>query len=52
MFEIECDSVLLQPLIMSTRMHFVLNGVEFLFVKNALDLWHSGYFLFLTVGKL
>ena len=30
---------------------FVLNGVAFLFVKNVLDFWYSGYFLFLAVGN-
>ena len=31
---------------------FVLNGVAFLFLKDVLDLWYSGYFLFLAMGKL
>ena len=30
----------------------MFNGVAFLFVKNVLDFWYSGYFLFLAVGKL
>ena len=30
----------------------MLNGVPTLFVKDVLDLWYSGYFLFLAVGKL
>ena len=46
------DEVLLHPLIVSKRVCFVPNGVAFLFVKNVLDFWYSGYFLFLAVGKL
>ena len=30
----------------------MLNEVPFLFVKDVIDLWYSGYFLFLAVGKL
>ena len=37
---------------MSRRTRFVLNGVIYLFIKGALDLWYSGYFLFLDVEKL
>ena len=32
-------------------MRFVLNGVAFLFVKDVLDLWYIGYFLFLAVER-
>ena len=32
------------------RTCFVLNGIAFLFVKDVLDLWCSGYFLFLALG--
>ena len=46
------DEVLLQRLIVSKRMCFVLKGVAFLFVKNFLDFWYSGYFLFLAGGEL
>ena len=28
----------------------MLNGIAFLFVKDVLDLWCSGYFLFLALG--
>ena len=28
----------------------MLNGIAFLFVKDVLDLWRSGYFLFLALG--
>ena len=45
------DEVLLQRLIVSKRMCFVLKGVAFLFVKNFLDFWYSGYFLFLAGGN-
>ena len=31
------------------RTCFVLNGIAFLFVKDVLDLWCSGYFLFLAL---
>ena len=30
----------------------MLNEVPFLFVKDVIDLWYSGYFLFIAVGKL
>ena len=30
----------------------MLNGVAFLFVKDVLDLWYAGYFLFIAVGRL
>ena len=29
----------------------MLNGVAFLFLQDVLDLWYSGYFLFLIVGN-
>ena len=32
-------------------MRFVLNGVAFLFVKDVLDLWYIGYFLFLMAKR-
>ena len=46
------DEVVLQPFIMSKRACFVLKGVAFLFVKNVLDFWYSGYFLLIAMGKL
>ena len=46
------EEILLQPLIMYRWTRFVLNGVAFLFLKDVLDLWYSGYFLFLAMGKL
>ena len=46
------DRVFLQSLIVQRRTRFVLNGAAFLFVKDVLDLWYIGYFLFLAVGKL
>ena len=46
------DKVLLKPFIMSRRTCFVLSGVSLLLLKYVLDLWYSGYFLFLALGKL
>ena len=30
----------------------MLNRVAFLFLKDVLDLWYAGYFLFIAVGRL
>ena len=45
------DGVILQPLIMYRKTRFALKGVAFLFVKDVLGFWNSGYSLFLIMEK-